>query len=169
MLGYMFVEIRKRYKLPILCGVFTFTLLCSLTGIFSLVREAQSSSLLYNRSDIDLAKYILSSTDKNSVFLTSARHNNPVYSLAGRQVVMGYKGWLKSYGLDYDERALHTSVIYAGLDPNGRYLSKYNIDYLVIDNYVMSNFKVNRKVLFERYSKVYDDGSTQLLEARIPK
>ncbi len=169
MLGFMLDTIYSRYKSLGLYIVFTFILACSFTGILSFVREAQSSSLLYSQSDINLSNFILSNTDKNSVFLTSTRHNNPVFSLAGRQVVMGYEGWLKSYGLDYDDRSLHSSVIYTGLDMSDRYVKKYNIDYIVIDDYVKKKYTVNEEIMLTRYPIVYDDGIVQLLGTKMTK
>jgi len=43
-------------------------------------------------------------TSADAVFLTPGQFNDPVSVVTGRPVVMGYEGWLWSYGIDYSKR-----------------------------------------------------------------
>ena len=43
-------------------------------------------------------------TPAHTIFVTGDRPNNPVAGLAGRSVVMSYRGWLWTYGIDYSRR-----------------------------------------------------------------
>jgi len=58
---------------------------------------------------------------KGAVFLTFGRPNDPVLAAAGRIGVMGYGGWLWSYGISFETRYNDVQSMYTGCtaDPAG--------------------------------------------------
>ena len=87
-----------------------------------------------SQPDQQLADWISKNTPPDAAFATTDMPNNPVSSLAGRTVVMGYTGWLYNYSLPYDARRAAITAGFAGhLDDPG--LKKYGADYLVVSNY----------------------------------
>jgi len=64
--------------------------------------------------DRSLAEQVEASTAPDAVILTMGRHNDPLMTLAGRRTVVGYTGWLWSYGIDYRARQSDVSAIYQG-------------------------------------------------------
>jgi hypothetical protein len=55
-------------------------------------------------ADIRVAGEVAAATPANAVFLTEGRPNDPLLMFAGRTAVMGYYGWLWSYGTDFGTR-----------------------------------------------------------------
>ena len=48
----------------------------------------------------ELADFVIHNSDPRSIFITDDWHAHPLTTLAGRQTVLGYPGWLVSHGLD---------------------------------------------------------------------
>jgi hypothetical protein len=89
--------------------------------------------------ELQLAATIERTTPKGAVFLTFGRPNDPVLAVAGRIGVMGYGGWLWSYGIDIGNRYADVQAMYAGCAtgeacPIPGLLRKYDISYVEIDD-----------------------------------
>jgi hypothetical protein len=95
-----------------------------------------------NAQELQLASTLETSTPKGAVFLTFGRPNDPVLAVAGRIGVMGYGGWLWSYGIDIGTRYADLQTMYTGCATSGgacavfALLHKYDISYVEIDNRV---------------------------------
>lgn len=63
---------------------------------------------MFSPEQRDIGIWAMNSTRLFDSYLCSASHNNPIMSYAGRQVNMGYGGWIGSHGLNYNERAYQT-------------------------------------------------------------
>jgi hypothetical protein len=61
-----------------------------------------------------LAAQVAARTPRNAVILTGGRPNDSLLTLAGRTAVMGYPGWLNSYGTDFGSRPDDVKTIYGG-------------------------------------------------------
>lgn len=66
---------------------------------------------MYSDDERDFGIWSMNSSLPNDSFLCSANHNNPIMSFAGRQVAMGYGGWIHSHGLDYNKRHEETKFL----------------------------------------------------------
>lgn len=78
------------------------------TGALTLVRELDLHDQLASANDVKLAKAVRRHVPADAVVLTSDQHSHVVSMLAGRKVVMGYRGWLWTHGID--DRRLHDHV-----------------------------------------------------------
>jgi hypothetical protein len=93
-----------------------------------------------NTQELQLASTIDRVTPSGSVFLTFGRPNDPVLSVAGRIGVMGYGGWLWSYGISFETRFQDVQTMYTGCAedpatcPVFSLLRKYDISYVEIDD-----------------------------------
>ncbi len=93
-----------------------------------------------NTQEVQLASTIDRVTPEGSVFLTFGRPNDPVLAVAGRIGVMGYGGWLWSYGISFEQRFTDVQTMYTGCAndeatcPVFSLLHKYGISYVEIDN-----------------------------------
>lgn len=65
-------------------------------------------------ADRRLAAAVVAATPPDAVFLTGGEPTDPVLTLAGRRALLGYPGWLFSYGVDYGPRAADVARMYAG-------------------------------------------------------
>jgi hypothetical protein len=69
--------------------------------------------------DRELAAVVAARTPPNAVVLTGGSPNDPLLTLAGRTAVMGYPGWLNSYGTDFGTRPEDVRTMYAGCASDG--------------------------------------------------
>lgn len=65
-------------------------------------------------TDQSLAAQVEARTAPDSVILTTGVHTDPLLTLAGRRTVVGYSGWLWSYGIDYRQRQSDVAAMYQG-------------------------------------------------------
>ncbi|MBI2674923.1 MAG: hypothetical protein HYX24_00570 [Candidatus Aenigmarchaeota archaeon] len=107
---------------------------------------------LYSAADLEIAEWIRTNTPPESVFLTSDAHNHLAHSIAGRQIVMGFAGWLWSHGLDYQQVESDVREIYrtgsCGL------ISKYGISYIFAGPQEIK-FDPNISLFESRFEKVF--------------
>ena len=80
-----------------------------------------------------VADWVRHNTSPTATFAVADEHNSPIPTLAGRRVVIGYPGWLWTYGLpDYVAKAADNKKILDG-DPSALQLvRKYGVDYVMI-------------------------------------
>jgi hypothetical protein len=86
---------------PISIPVFISMLISSIICIFKALNYPME---MYSPDERDLGIWMMNSTRIYDSFLCSAVHNNPIMSFSGRQVNMGYIGWIISHGLDFAKR-----------------------------------------------------------------
>ena len=86
-----------------------------------------------------LAAAVATRTPGNAVFLTFGRPNDPLLAVAGRTGLMGYYGWLWSYGIDFGTRVTDVQTMYRGCKPQAgcpvrALLRKYHVSFVEIDD-----------------------------------
>jgi len=129
---------RKGYALIGVCFV-----LLTATGFLSVYRETYVSWKMFSNEDMALANFVKNKTSQDAIFLTSDKHNNPITCLAGRSIIMGYRGWLWTHGINYIEREQDIKTIYeAGFERN-QLLEKYNVNYLLLEKDKTENLGIN--------------------------
>jgi hypothetical protein len=96
---------------------------------------------------------VVSATASNAVFLTEGRPNDPLLTVAGRTAVMGYYGWLWSYGTDFGSRPEDVRTMLDGCHSQPRascpvftLLRRYGVDYAEIDDRLNSPGVVDSQV-----------------------
>ena len=107
-----------------------------LTGALDVGRalDASSASALFTGSGgLQVAAWAREHTDPRAVFLVAPVHNEPIPTLAGRRVVVGYPGWLWTYGLtDWATRTHDAQVMLKGEPSTLDLLHRYRVDYVVL-------------------------------------
>ncbi len=106
-------------------------LLIATPGLLAIVHELGLRDQFASPDDIELAEWSAANTPVDSVFAAADRPNIPVATLAGRSLVMGYRGWLFNFNIPYAEREAAIRAGFAGrLDDPG--LAKFGTDYLLV-------------------------------------
>ncbi|MHB1524794.1 MAG: hypothetical protein ACYCZN_00690 [Candidatus Dormibacteria bacterium] len=95
-----------------------------------------------------VAKAVIARTPPGAIFLTEGQPNDPVTTLAGRTVVLGYDGWLWSYGQPLKRRFTAVATMYAGCPSRGRcqlgeLLRRYQVRYVEFEPGDYNNLTVN--------------------------
>lgn len=149
--------LRRRVIFKVL-AVFLF-LLIILPGFLAVFRELKTSYVLYTNSDLELANFVTKNTKTSDLFLTTDKHNNPISSLAGRQILMGYRGWLWSHGIDYNERFNDLLNIYNGSDIAYQLISKYAPNYILVEKKTDSQWLINYNYFKNHFRPVFENSA----------
>lgn len=129
-IAYVAVEVVRR--VPELLGVVVaLALVVAVPGTLAITRDLTSRYLFAGPADIELADWARTATAPDAVFAAADRPNVPVATLAGRSLVLGYRGWLYNFNIPYDEREAAVRAAFAGRfdDP---LLDRFGADYLLV-------------------------------------
>ena len=116
-------------KILVVAAIPIFILSASLDVLRLYIRPGYES---WSKEDIKNAEIIKEKTSPDAIFLTSDKHNHFIPTLTGRQIIMGYRGWLWTYGINYSKREKEVLAIYQGSEEAENLLKKYKVDYIVI-------------------------------------
>jgi len=107
-----------------------------LSGALDLARAsdpAVSSYLFTDAKGLQVADWVRQNTSPYAVFALADEHNNPIATLAGRRVMVGYPGWLWTYGLgDFEQKGADQRLILQGASNTADLVDKYGIGYVLI-------------------------------------
>lgn len=121
---------------------------------------------MWGRADIELANQVRQLTPKTAVFLTNDNHNHWVVDLAGRKIVMGFRGWLWSWGINYADRERDIRKMFMGNFQTPQLLAKYGIDYVVIGSGEINNFNASESYYSSRYPLLLDRNGQKIFDVR---
>ncbi len=146
--AYLASELIRRHKAWI-AAVVPLAIIVVTPGLLSIKREFQLHDQFASPSDRQMAKWVTENTPVDSVFATTDRPNQPVATLAGRTIVMGYRGWLYNFSVPYDKREAAIRAGFAGkFDDPG--LKEFGADYLLIATNDDPSFPVDNTALSQR-------------------
>ena len=146
--AYIFTRLPKIFAIILL-------ILATFSGFYdnlSLLNVSKNRIILSSDAEVRAADFIKKNTPGNAVFITSDRHNHPVSMLAGRQTMMGFPGWLWSYGINIASRQADLEAFKAG---DLTAISKYNVSYIYLDN--------SEKPLPLPFSQIYNQDGISIL------
>jgi hypothetical protein len=86
-----------------------------------------------DRAGLQVADWARTSTDPKAIFLTAPEHNSAIPTLAGRRVVLGYPGWIWTYGIDnWGSTQQDVESMLQGKPDSLALAQKYHVAYVVI-------------------------------------
>lgn len=150
--------IQKRSLISQLAGAMLLLASC-LAGMLDCVRLLQShhSIPMWTKEEVELAEKVREDTPRDAIFLTADQVNHWVPTLTGRQIVMGYRGWMWTYGFDYAGRLNDIREIYRGTERASFLLKRYGIDYVVIGRYELGgDYRANEAYFRSRFSVAFE-------------
>src|SRR5712692_7057690 len=110
--------------------------LLGLAGTLDLARASDftvSSVQFTDAGGLQVADWVRQNTNPEAVFAVADEHNSPIPTLAGRRVLVGYPGWLWTYGLgDYVQKGADELSILHGDPAAPELVRKYGVDYVLI-------------------------------------
>jgi preprotein translocase subunit Sss1 len=114
----------------------------------------------FDREGIVFADMIKQSTPPRATILHAPVHNTPVF-LSGRRSLMGYPGHIWTHGIDSGLRESDIKRIYSGSFDSRALLTKYRVDYVVVDPQERSVMQVN-DAFFKQFPEVASVGEYHL-------
>jgi len=138
-----------------------FFLLAIFSGSLDVGRLLQYQTHRYrfwDNQQLSLALWVKNNTPPQTVFLTADNHNHWLPALTGRKIVLGYAGWLWTYGLDYKQREIDIIKIFKGEPGAQELLNKYQINYVVLgpDELSQKQWQINQQFWAENFPVFLD-------------
>jgi hypothetical protein len=110
--------------------------LLGLSGALDLARASDfsvSSVRFTDAGGLKVADWVRAHTSPDAIFAVADEHNNPIPTLAGRRELIGYPGWLWTYGLpDYVQKGVDEKLILDGDPSTPSLVAHYGVDYVMI-------------------------------------
>jgi hypothetical protein len=110
--------------------------LLGLSGTLDLARASDfsvSSVQFTDTGGLQVADWVRGNTSPTALFAVADDHNNPIPTLAGRRELIGYPGWLWTYGLaDFGQKGADLRLILTGAPSTPQLVRKYGVDYVMI-------------------------------------
>lgn len=128
--------------------------LSGLLDVYRITKTQKLKYLMYSNEDINLANEFIEISDPDDIVLTSDKHNHWVSNLTGRQVLLGYRGWMWTYGINDYEVYNNILEMYAGGDNAFDLFEKYNIKYAVIGLSEKYDYKANQVFFDDNFQLV---------------
>ena len=134
-----------------------------LAGGLDLARAADASVSSYQFTDakgLQVADWVRRNTSPDAVFAAADEHNNPIPTLGGRRVLIGYPGWLWTYGLgDYVQKGVDERLILEGAPSTPDLVAKYGVTYVLIGPQELADPRnANRTYWDQHGTLVYSNG-----------
>jgi hypothetical protein len=132
-----------------------------LAGALDLARASDYTVSAVQFTDtrgLEVAGWVRGHTSPDAVFVVAPEHNSPIPTLAGRRVLIGYPGWLWTYGLpDYVQKGDDDKRILIGDPSTSELVRKYGVDYVMIGPQEIP-LGASRAYWDEHGTLVYDNG-----------
>lgn len=155
--------LRARHAIAVLVCIVFF-----LSGSLSIARETIGKYQLFSLPDVAAAQFARDNTPRGTTFLTWTQHNNPISSLAGRNIVCGPDLWLYFHGFDLTQRKQSIRDFYRDPAANAQVLAEFSVDYIVLGPYEMNELQPDLAALHAAYEVVYSDASNDYTIFRVP-
>lgn len=115
-----------------------------------------------DNSHLAVASFIINNTDPKAIFITDSWHANPVTTIAGRQTVSGYAGWLVSHGLKSSSRDFMIRNICISPDQTDE-VDQFGVDY------ICAKAKSLNPIVFHprespKWKRIYNMGEYQIFK-----
>ncbi len=135
----------------------TFVILMTLTGLIDLVKSlhiGKESHVMLSKEQMRFAQDLRDISNPTDLMLTPDYHLHFVSTMSGRSILMGYRGWLWTYNIDYKQREQDVKKIYSGAPDAKALLDKYGIKYIVVDKLSIRDFGADRAFFQNNFKKV---------------
>ncbi|HEU4792908.1 MAG TPA: hypothetical protein VFS96_04555 [Nitrolancea sp.] len=165
----LLVRLWRRYRSPVIRGLLLIAVATMLlSGVLINLQQflGLDRNLLLTTEELQVAEQVREKTPPRAVFVTGIQHNHPVSVLTGRRIVMGYPGWLWSYGFDYSTEYRDLRSIFAYEPDTPALLKKYGVDYVVIGPGEFQEFDVNVTAFSQRYPAVIRTDNYAVFDVR---
>jgi hypothetical protein len=128
------------------------------TGLLSLTQQSTDLWAFLSTQDIDFAQQARSVIPPDALVLNADQHNHPISTMSGRHIVMGYRGWLWSYGIQYATIERDVLAMFAGGNEGVRLLRQYGVNYIVIGPPELTTWGANQAFYQANYTLVLHSG-----------
>lgn len=120
---------------------------------------------MFSQEQLEVAQFVRDNTPPNSIFLNADNHDHLIPALAGRKTLLGYPGWLWSYGVAYHDRQSEIEAVKSGSERAQDLLKSYDVDYVLI-GHQEENQGFDSKYFSENFRSTYKKGAYTLYQVK---
>lgn len=143
--------------------------LAVLPGFLEVIKFNQyqkNKYLFFSRQQLEMAEEIKQVIEPKALVLTASNHNHWLPCLTGRKIVLGYDGWLWSYGINYSRQRSEVQLMYAGGEESKNLLTSYKIDYVLIGPDEEREYGANSDFFENNFPVVFNQGDEVIYQVR---
>ncbi len=155
--GYLAQIWRRGITLKILT-VFIFAVMTAsgFLDLWRLTRTDYTAAQIWSVEEETIAEKFREISKPTDITLTSDKHNHWVPMLSGRQIILGYRGWAWTYGINYHPIENDVRVMFAGGPESERLLKEYKVRFAVIGPDEINNYQANEEFFRSRFEKILE-------------
>ena len=146
--------------------LFVFTIASGSLELLRMTRTESVANRMWSREEIALAEDFREISEPTSLVLSSDDHHHWVPSLSGRQVLLGYRGWLASYGVNYAPVVRDIRTMLAGEADAEALIARYGVDYVVIGRTERRDFGANESYFEQHHDLILDRAANKVFRVR---
>ena len=130
--------------------------------------DQKQTTSFFTKEEFDLAEQFHTlRRSPDSLVIITPKHNHWVPAIAGNPVLMGYPGWLWSWGISYTPREAEVNEVLTGGPHALEVLLKYPVEYIVVNDRDMANQSpVSLSFLRSHYSVLMEQGQWHVFKVR---
>lgn len=141
----------------------TITVGAGLLDVWRLTQYPYRKIKFWTNEQLQLADWVKTNTPPGAKFLTADNHDHWLPTLTGRQILLGFKGWLWTYGLDYSQQEKAAAAIFAGRPEAEASINAYGLTYAVIGPMEREvKPPINETWFKQNYRLVFQTATTQI-------
>jgi len=137
-------------------ALFVFTTASGSLELWRMTRTEAVAHRMWSREELALAEDFRKISEPTSLVLCSDHHHHWVPSLSGRQVLLGYRGWLGSYGVDYGPVERDIRAMLGGGPDAEALMADYGVDFVVIGSSELRDFGANESYFEQNHELILD-------------
>lgn len=146
--------------------IFLLIVLSGMIDIWRLTQIDQHTFQMWRTDELVMAAELNAVSQPGQHVLVGQNHDSWVVAHTHLQTLMGYPGWLWTYGITDGQLSADIATMYRGGEPAEELLDQYQIVYVVIGPVEKKDFQVNEVWFRERYPVVVSGQSLAVYQVR---
>ncbi len=141
-----------------------FTTASGTLELWRISRTDRVAARMWSREEMALAETFQGISEPTDLVLCSDDHHHWVPSLSGRRILLGFRGWLASYGVDYRPVERDVMTMLSGRPGTEDLLERYGVDFVVIGRTERRDFGANESYFEQRHELILEQANYKVFE-----
>jgi len=136
--------------------LFVFATASGSLDLWRMTRTDAVAHRMWSTEVLALAEDFREISEPTSLVLCSDDHHHWVSSVSGRQIMLGYRGWLASYGVQYGPIVRDMRAMLGGAPDAEALMARYGVDFVVIGRTERRDFGANASYFERNHELILD-------------